>query len=245
MQQIYSSLKRLGYEVVERESNKSLLAYLREDQADVVFNLASIYDWDKTNLIPAVLEIAGARYTGSGILGLSLARNYTRLFPLLFNSGIRLPGFAVIAVENPPPDGLRYPLMLLRDGLRGSLCLKDSQDLRKALDLLPAGEEVLLLEQLPGERLSLYLLDRSPFPSATDPLYLQAVQIAYDTLEARGLARFDFIRSAEGPVLERIEIAPDPLDEQFLHSVASAGWDKERLLQALVQHSGRDHSQGV
>jgi D-alanine-D-alanine ligase-like ATP-grasp enzyme len=243
MQQIYSSLKRLGYEVVERGCNKSLLKNVRKDEPDVVFNLASIYAWDKTYLVPAVLEIAGVRYTGSGILGLSLARNYTKLFPLLFNSGIRVPAFAVITARNPPPDGLSYPLTLLRDGLRGGLSLRNAEDLARTLELFPAGEEVLLLEQMAGERVSLFILDRSPFPSVGDHLYLAAAQKAYDVMEARGLARFDFIRLNE-PILERVEIAPDPLDEHFLQTAASAGWGKERLLQSLVQHSGRDHSLG-
>jgi D-alanine-D-alanine ligase-like ATP-grasp enzyme len=244
MQQIYSSLKRLGYEVVERGCNKSLLKNVRKDKPDVVFNLSSIYAWDKTYLIPAILEIAGARYTGSGILGLSLARNYTKLFPLLFNSGIRAPAFAIIPAGNPPPDELRYPLTLLHDGLRGGLSLRNAEDLDRALDLFPAGEEVLLREQMVGERVSLFILDRSSFPSAGDPLYLATGQKAYDVMEARGLARFDFIRSDE-PILERVEIAPDPLDEQFLQTAASAGWDEDRVLQSLVQHSGLDHSLGV
>jgi len=244
MQQIYSSLKRLGYEVVEQGCDKSLLTNMRKDQADVVFNLCSIYAWDKTYLIPAVLEIAGVRYTGSGILGLSLARSYTKLFPLLFKSGIRVPPFTVIPAGNPPPDGLRYPLTLLRDGLRGGLSLRNADDLDRTLDLFPVGEEVLLLEQMPGERLSLFILDRLPFPDAGNQLFLAAAQKAYDVMEARGLARFDFIRSDE-PILERIEIAPDPLNEQFLQTAALAGWDEDRVLQSLVQHSGRDHSLGV
>jgi len=106
------------------------------------------------------------------------------------------------------------------------------------------GEEVLLLEQIAGERVSLFILDRSPFPSAFDQLYQAAVQKAYDVMEARGLARFDFIRLDE-PILEWVEIAPDPMDEQFLLTAASAGWDEDSLLQSLLQHSGRDHSLGV
>jgi len=244
IQQIYSSLKRLGYEVVERECNEFLLTNVRKDEPDVVFNLSSIYAWDKTHLIPAILEIAWVRYTGSGILGLSLARHYTKLFPLLFNSGIRVPAFAVLTAGNPLPDGLLYPLTLLREGMRGALRLRNAEDLDRTLDLFPAGEEVLLLEQMAGERVSLFILDRSSFPSAGDQPYLATAKKAYDVMEARGLARFDFIRSDE-PILERIEIAPDPLDEQFLQTAASAGWDEDRVLQSLVQHSGLDHSLGV
>jgi hypothetical protein len=234
-------LKRLGYNVVERECNSSLLINLRKDEPDIVFNLASIYAWEKTNLIPAVLEIGGVCYTGSGILGLSLARNYTKLFPLLFNSGIRVPAFTLIAAGPPTPGGLRYPLMLLRDSLPGGLSLRNTQDLDRTLNQFPAGEEVLLLEQMEGERVSLFILDHLPFLRIGEQSYLATAQKAYDVMEARGLARFDFIRSDE-PILEGIEIAPDPLDEQLLQTAAIVCWDEDRVLQSLVQHSGRDNS---
>lgn len=241
MRQIYSSLKQIGYEVVERGCSKSLLKKLRDDKPDVVFNLSSIYSWDKTNLIPAVLEIAGVRYTGSGILGLSLARNYTKLFPLFINSGIRVPAFAIIAVGSPSSDGLCYPLTLLHDSMRSGLCLRHAEDLIRTPDLFSLGEEVLLMERIPGERVSLFVLDRLPFPSDGDQPYLAIAQKAYDVMEARGLARFDFIRADE-PILEWIEIAPDPLDEQLLQTAASVGWDVDKVLQSLVQHSARDLS---
>jgi hypothetical protein len=237
-------LKRLGYEVVELECSASLLKNIRELGPDLVFNLASIYAWEKTDLIPAVLEIGGVCYTGSGMLGLSLARHYTRLYPLLFNAGMRVPPFAVISAGATPAPELRYPLTLLCDGLQEKISLMNVQDLHQALDLFPPDQQVLLQEHMPGPRVSQYILDGSAFPGAVDPLCLAAALKAYELLEARGLARFDFVRSGE-PVLEGLEIAPDPLLGKLLESAAVAGWDQERLLEALVQHSGRDISPGV
>ena len=160
----------------------------------MVFNLASIYSWDKANLIPAVLEIAGVRYTGSGILGLSLARNYSRLFPLLLNSGIRVPPFAVIKAGNPSSRGLQYPLALLREGTQGQVNLRNAKDLHRTVEQFPVDEEVLLMEHMAGERVSLFILDRTPFPRDGLKRYLAPAQKTYDILEARGLARFDFYR---------------------------------------------------
>ena len=251
MQQIYSSLVSLGYEVIERGCSSALFADIRLDQPDVVFNLCSIYDWDKTYLLPGVLEIAEVRYTGSGILGLSLARNYSKLFPLLFKAGLQVPGFVVLPAGKSAPDGLRYPLALWRDGQPRALRVQHEQGLLQALAQCPAAEEVLLLEQPDGERLSLYLLDGLPIlntcASSADPAglpCLRAAQQAYDLLEARGLARFDFIESAAEPLLEQIELAPDPMEEQFLASAAAGGWDKQRLLKMLVLHAARDAAAG-
>jgi hypothetical protein len=220
-----------------------LLKYLRKDHPDVVFNLASIYAWENTNLIPAVLEIGGIRYTGSGILSLSLARNYTRLFPLLLNSGIKVPEFVLQIAGSSFPERLSFPLVLFRDGYVEGQPLKDRDGLVRALRPLPVGEEVVLLRPADGPRVSLYLLDGAPFIGFCGQPYLEIAQRACTLLEARGLVRFDFICSEE-PILERFEVAPDPLDEQLVSMASQMGWDSARVLEALVQHSGRDRTPG-
>ncbi len=226
--------------MVEREDSRSLLETVWKDGPDVVFNLSSIYTWEKANLIPAVLEIAGVRYTGSGILGLSLARNYTRLLPLLLNSGVRVPAFAIAGGGDPRPEGLHYPLTFWRDGAQAGINLADGQALERSLAGLPAGEKALLLENVAGKRMSLFFLDRLPFPRACEPVYLKIAQKICAVMEVRGMVRLDFV-SADEPILTWIDVTPDPLDETFLRTAGSAGWSEDRLLQSLVQHSGRDH----
>lgn len=236
---ISASLKQLGYEVVERGCNKSLLANLRRDKPDVVFNLSSIYAWKKTNLVPAILEIAGISYTGSGFLGLSLARNYTKLFPLLNASGISIVPFQVQLAGKLALNRMRYPLRLFREGFQRSKPIKTRLELKRKLERIPANEEVLMQQYLEGERTSVFLLDRMPFFPEKNSKFLEAARCAYDVLEARGLARFIFVQNTE-PFLEDIEIAPDPLDEKLLQTAAAMGWNRDRILQSLVQHPGSD-----
>ena len=87
IERICSLLESSGHEVLRQTADSGMYAALLQSAPEVVFNLASIYGWKRTNLVPAVLEIAGMRYTGSNLLSLSLARNYTKRFPLL--AGIR------------------------------------------------------------------------------------------------------------------------------------------------------------
>ena len=94
-------------------------------------------------------------------------------------------------------------------------------------------------QYLEGERTSVFLLNRMPLFPEKNPKFLEAAQLTYDVLEARGLARFIFVKNAE-PLLEDIEIAPDPLGEQLLQAAAKMGWNRERILQSLVQHPGND-----
>lgn len=215
-----------------------LYEHVRRDHPAVVFNLSSIYGWEKTNLVPAVLEIVGIPYTGSGIFGLSLARNYTKLFPLLLNSGIQVPPFHIIeSGDSTRLKGLDYPLRLYRDWEKQSSFLSNDDELSRILQKLPAHENILLLKSIMGKRVSLFILDNKPLLSAPDSSYLLPAQKAYRILEARGLARFDFIQGSQ-PVMVNIEIAPDPLDGDLLHKAALAGWDAGHLLQLLVENAG-------
>lgn len=225
--------------MVEHGCSKSLLKDLRRDQPDVVFNLASIYASDKANLVPGVLEIADIPYTGSGILGLSLSSNYTKLFPLLLKNKFHVPAFTIIQAGAHPALKLNFPLKLLRDGMRYEVSLNNVTELERTLVQFPQDEKITLIESPEGERVSLFVLDRAPFSATCVQPYLGIAQKAYDTLEARGLARFDFIRANE-PLLERINVAPDPLDEKLLRAAAALGLDTNGVLQMLVRHAGRD-----
>lgn len=215
-----------------------LYEHVRRDHPAVIFNLSSIYGWEKANLVPAVLEIVGIPYTGSGILSLSLARNYTKLFPLLLNSGIQVPPFQIIeSGDSARLKGLDYPLRLYRDWEKRTSFLSNDDELSRILKKLPAHEKILLLKSIMGKRVSLFILDNKPLLSTPDSSYLLPAQKAYRVLEARGLARFDFIQGSQ-PVMVNIEIAPDPLDEDLLHKAALAGWDASHLLQLLVENAG-------
>jgi D-alanine-D-alanine ligase-like ATP-grasp enzyme len=234
-------LKQLGYAVVERNLNAALYENVIREKPDIVFNLASIYAWNKTNLIPAILEIAGVRYSGSGILSLSLVRNFTKLFPLLSESGIRVAPFKIMKAASALLNNeLRYPLNLYTDGSRHNLVLANDIELKSALQDLPQQAELVLQEHVEGEVVSQYILDSTPFPSSLNEPFMTTALKAYHLMEARGLVRLDFIGSDE-PLLDWIEISPDPLDEKLLQMAALAGWDAEKIIQSLVEHAGRDH----
>ena len=106
IEKINALLESSGHEVLRQTADNGMVAFLLKSAPDVVFNLASIYGWKRTNLVPAVLEIAGVCYTGSNLLSLSLARNYTKRFPLLLASGVPMVEFAVMmAGEAAVPAG--------------------------------------------------------------------------------------------------------------------------------------------
>jgi D-alanine-D-alanine ligase-like ATP-grasp enzyme len=218
---------------------------MRKDHPGVVLNLSSVYGWEKSNLVPAILEIAGLRYTGSGMLGLSLARNYTRLFPILMESGIRVPPFQII--ESGDIDEyhvLQYPLRLYRDWKKDSILVRNENELVRNLNKLPDHEKVVLVQLMEGKRISLFIFDNLPFLTNPGKAYVEQAQNACRILEAKGLVRFDFIQ-AKQPILIGVEIAPDPMDESLLQKAALAGWDAGHFLQLLIEHAKNDSTDAL
>ncbi len=239
-EQIRDLLEQLGHQVVEVSCSSKLYEGLRRQNPDVIFNVSSIYGNGDAHLVPAIIEIAGLRYTGSGVLALSLGREYVSLFPLLFSAGIPLPPFrALEAEEVNSQDDLHYPLMLYREnGYQSSLVTGD-EALSDLLVVASPHEKLLLVEQVTGRKITVFVLDQQPLFYPLEEEFCALVKRAYQLIEARGLARFDFVW-ADGPVLVDIDVAPDPLGRELLLQASSAGWDEMGLLQVLLEHAGRD-----
>jgi hypothetical protein len=233
-------LKQPGCEVISRRCGPGLFAELRRDHPDVVFNLASVYGQAPADLAPAILEMAGVAYTGSGLLGLSLAHNYSQLLPLLAGVSLRLPPFvAGTAGECALPPDFAFPLYLYVDGERRAIIAAPPEELAAALSALPASHGVAVLEPPAGRQTNLFLLDRQPFLSTPGGDCLVQARQACELLETRGLVRFDFT-AGRRPVLVAIQVAPDPLDADLLYAATAHGWDAGRLLRSLVDHAGSD-----
>jgi len=240
IERISELLESSGHEVLRQTADRNMYASLLKSAPEVVFNLASIYGWKGTNLVPAVLEIAGVRYTGSNLLSLSLARNYTKRFPLLLASGVPMVEFAVMKTgEAAVPAGFDFPLTLYCDGVYDEMAINSRAELKEALKDYPPREDLVLQKTVSGERASIYILDSTPFLPPENPAYLEPALKAYELLEARGLARFDFIE-ADSFYLDEIDLSPDPLDKAFLQAAAEHGLNETNILMQLLEHTGQD-----
>ncbi len=240
IERICNLLESSGHDVLRQTADSSMYAFLLQSAPEVVFNLASIYGWKRTNLVPAVLEIAGMRYTGSNLLSLSLARNYTKRFPLLLASGVPMVDFAVMkAGEAAVPPDFDFPLTLYCDGIYDEMTINSRAELDEALKDYPPREDLVLQKMVSGKRSSIYILDSAPFLPPENPACLDPALKAYELLEARGLARFDFVEAGSF-YLDEIDLSPDPLDETFLQAAAKHGLDETAILLRLLETAGQD-----
>ena len=109
-----------GYEVVLIEADEGAYERLRASGVDLVFNIAEgIRGEDREAQIPAMLEMLGIPYTGSGPLSLALCLHKAKTKELLSWHGIPTPAFQVWhRLDEPLSDTLAYPLIvkLLHEG---------------------------------------------------------------------------------------------------------------------------------
>lgn len=114
------ALASQGDEVVLIEADETAYERLRTADIDLVFNIAEgIRGEDREAQIPAMLEMLGIPYTGSGPLALALCLHKGKSKEILSWHGLPTPAFQVMTEPHEPlREALQFPLIvkLLHEG---------------------------------------------------------------------------------------------------------------------------------
>lgn len=146
---VVANLRELGHKVsvlgVDRDV-AAMVAGLRTQQPDLVFNLTEVFRGDRRHdrNLAALLELCGLPFTGSGATALMLCRGKGLCKQLLNLHRIRVPGFAVFHPGKSlrPPAGLRYPLVVKpvdedgSEGISNGSLVKTTEALRERVTLV-------------------------------------------------------------------------------------------------------------
>src|SRR6266567_1982805 len=172
IQKVVEALKAGGHTVMALEGDKTLLSNLEEfmpadaeGQPDrLVFNMAyGIQGQSRYTHVPAMLEMAGVPYTGSGPLGHAIALDKVVTKDLLERAGIPTPGYAVMSRPDARPSGLRYPLVVKprhESTSYGLRLVESSNQLEDAVAAILATykQEALVEEYIDGREICVGLL---------------------------------------------------------------------------------------
>ncbi len=109
-----AALRDGGHRVTRMEADVDLYDRLRGERPEMVFNIAEGLDGEsRESLIPAVCELLGVPYTGSGVLTTALCLDKARTKDVLVRHGIRTPEWQLVeSVAAPLPSNLRFPLIV-------------------------------------------------------------------------------------------------------------------------------------
>jgi len=177
-------------EVVEADEN----AYekLRRGNFDFAFNIAEgVRGEAREAQIPAMLEMLGIPYSGSGVTTLAITLDKRRTKEVLEANGIRTPKFQLLSRTEDLRSDLQFPLFLKPNGegssrgITAKSLVSSKRELEEVTTEMIAAyrQPVLVEEYLTGREFTVGLI-------GNPPEVLPIVEVSFDGLPA-GAPRFD------------------------------------------------------
>ena len=229
VESIARAIRKAGHTVVPVEADRNLPAWLAAHPVDAAFNIAEGFQGEAREArVPALLELMGIPYTGSGVLALALAMDKARSKQLFRFNGIPTPNFQLFLHPDEPVDPkLKYPLIVKPNtegsakGINASSVVAVEPALRAQVRHVfqTYAQSVLIEEYIEGTELTVGLL-------GSDQI-LPVLEV--DFSECRGSGEFFYSwRMKEYQGDRELKLAPrfwcparlDPVVAQAVQSVA-------------------------
>ncbi|MBN2657386.1 MAG: hypothetical protein JXR86_10020 [Spirochaetales bacterium] len=208
IEQIKKAIENMGHEYSFIEADENVMDRLRKEWPDLVFNRAEgIRGESRESHIPAILEMLGIPYVGSGpgTLAVCLNKAWTKHF--LRGSEVSTPAYSVIStVEEAGEIDLLFPVILKPNregssiGINEDNVVYDRESLiAKAGDMIDLYREEILAEEFiegreisigvivrPEEEIEIFPLlevDFSRMPESASNVFGQIAKTVYDDLD--------------------------------------------------------------
>jgi D-alanine-D-alanine ligase len=211
-----AALQAGGHEVILLEADEAIAEKLQSAQPQIVFNIAEgIRGESRESHVPAICEMLGLPYTGSGPLTLALCLDKARAKEILTHYHIPTPPFQVFRSSEEELDPqLRFPLIvkLLHEGSSMGLSEHSVVDDEAALNreveyLLQTYQQPAIVEEfIEGREFTVGVLGNE------SPRVLPIIEVIFS--KPRGIVLF----APDDPVKPLIQQERDP-DVQFPETI--------------------------
>ena len=182
---VVSSIESSGYEVVRLEADENFIDRIKKYTPDFVFNIAEGRHGEcRESHVPAILEMLGIPYSGSGVLSQALTLTKDKKKEILDFYDIPTPSFQLFksAKQNLHPS-LNFPLIVKPNadgssvGINANSVVANNEDLRKQVEyvLTTYRQSALVEEFCSGREFTLALL-------GNPPRVMPIVEITFDHL---------------------------------------------------------------
>jgi len=183
---IADALRKGGCRVTKIEADEEVCGKLTRLKPDIVFNIAEgLRGESRESHVPAILEMLGIPYTGSGPLTLAIALNKALTHQILSINGVPSPIFQVFKSSEEPLDKpLDFPLVVKplcegsSKGVRASSLVRDENSLKKQVAwVIETYKQPAIVEEfLPGREFTASLIGNEK------PIVLPIVEILLEKL---------------------------------------------------------------
>lgn len=195
---IHAALISAGLEVELLPVNQDFFESLKTHPVDFVFNIAEgIRGESRESHIPAIMEMYGIPYTGSGVLTQALTLSKSRTKEILGYNRIPTPKYQLFRSATDLLDSqMKFPLIVKPDaqgssaGIINDSVVHNIQNLRTQVKriLKEFGSPVLVEEYCPGKEFTVGIIGNDP------PIVLPVIEVNFDHLPS-GYAKIDSYES--------------------------------------------------
>lgn len=182
---IRDALHRYSDAVSVVEADENAYEALRRGGFDFVFNIAEgIRGEAREAHMPAIMEMLGIPYTGSGVTSLALTLDKRRCKEALLANGIRTPRFQLLRTFEEYRSGLEFPLFVKPNnegssiGITARSLVNDEAELESViLEIVKTYHQPALVEEyLSGREFTVGVVGNSP------SRVLPVVEVTFDSL---------------------------------------------------------------
>ncbi len=209
-------VRMLGF----RDNLDQLIAGLRAEPADVIFNLAERFRSQSSldYTVTAVLDMLGLPYTGASSEGLMLARDKALTKKVFAYQGIRIPHFMVCHRGDPVqrPSDLRFPLIVkpldedASVGIAQASVVRDDDALKERVAFIHERikTDAIVEEFIAGRELYIGVMGNDP-PVALPPIEMvfgndSTVESRIATFKAKWSVRYREGRGIQNMIAENL-----------------------------------------
>jgi lysine 2,3-aminomutase len=169
---IKTSLESAGHHAELVEADQGFYEKVRAGNFDFVFNIAEGINGDaRESQVPAILDMLGIPYTGSGVLTQAITLDKKRTKEILLHNGVATPKYQLFTSwkERLNPE-LKFPMFVKPNaegsskGIRNNSLVKNEEELRKMLKFVIQNykQSALVEEFLEGREFTVSVLGNSP-----------------------------------------------------------------------------------
>ncbi len=183
---IKEAIEKKGFDVEIVEANEDFFEKIRYGNYDFVFNIAEgLNGGSRESQVPAILDMLGIPFTGSGVFTQALTLDKRRTKEILQYYGVATPKFQIFTSWNQKLDPeLQFPLFVKPNGegsskgIRNDSLVTNEEELRKKLRFVMNNynQPALVEEYLEGREFTVAILGNSP------PKVMPIVEVTFDYL---------------------------------------------------------------
>jgi D-alanine-D-alanine ligase len=162
---VLQGLKRSGYKAIAIDASKNLIDTLKKEKIQVAF-IALHGRWGEDGTVQGLLEMMGIPYTGSGVLGSSMAIDKAVMKLLFAAARIPTPKYTLIHNGERASFPLPYVVKPANEGSSvGISVVKKKQEAPAALkEALKYDSKILIEEFVKGQEITIAVINNKVLP---------------------------------------------------------------------------------